>query len=79
MRRSRGINGGAAGVRGGRRVTTYLSFGAGGWTARAQCAWEGGQPVCLPRVVPSTREMRWYAVESFDGLVRSSFGVEEPP
>ena len=44
-----------------------------------QRAWEAGKTVCLPRVVPGTREMRWYAVESLDRLVRSSFGVEEPP
>lgn len=62
------------------RVFTYLSFGAEVDTrALIQCAWEAGKTVCLPRVVPGTREMRWYAVESLDGLVRSSFGVEEPP
>ena len=61
-------------------VFTYLSFGAEVDTRELiQRAWEAGKTVCLPRVVPSTREMRWYAVESFDGLVRSSFGVEEPP
>ena len=59
-------------------VFTYLSFGAEVDTRELiQRAWEAGKTVCLPRVVPSTREMRWYAVESFDGLVRSSFGVEE--
>lgn len=61
-------------------VFTYLSFGAEVDTRELiQRAWEAGKTVCLPRVVPGTRVMRWYAVESFDGLVRSSFGVEEPP
>lgn len=61
-------------------VFTYLSFGAEVDTRELiQRAWEAGKTVCLPRVVPGTREMRWYAVESLDRLVRSSFGVEEPP
>lgn len=61
-------------------VFTYLSFGAEVDTrGLIQRAWEAGKTVCLPRVVPGTREMRWYAVESLDRLVRSSFGVEEPP
>lgn len=61
-------------------VFTYLSFGAEVDTRRLiQHAWKAGKAVCLPRVVPGTREMRWHAVESLDGLVRSSFGVEEPP
>lgn len=61
-------------------VFTYLSFSAEVDTrGLIQRAWEAGKTVCLPRVVPGTREMRWYVVESLDGLVRSSFGVEEPP
>ena len=61
-------------------VFTYLSFGAEVDTRELiRRAWESGMTVCLPRVVPGTREMRWYAVESLDGLVRSPFGVEEPP
>lgn len=61
-------------------VFTYLSFGAEVDTRElVQRAWEAGKTVCLPRVVPGTREMHWYAAESLDGLVRSSFGVEEPP
>lgn len=60
-------------------VFTYLSFGAEVDTrALIECAWEAGKTVCLPRVVSGTREMRWYAVESLDGLIRSPFGVEEP-
>ena len=61
-------------------VFTYLSFGAEVDTRELiQRAWEAGKTVCLPRVVPGTREMRWYTVQSLDRLVRSSFGVEEPP
>lgn len=61
-------------------VFTYLSFGAEVDTRELiQRAWEAGKTVCLPRVVPGTREMRWYTVQSLDGLVRGSFGVEEPP
>lgn len=61
-------------------VFTYLSFGAEVDTRELiQRAWEAGKTVCLPRVVPGTREMRWYSVQSLDRLVRSSFGVEEPP
>lgn len=61
-------------------VLAYLSFGAEVDTRElVQRAWEAGKTVCLPRVVPGMREMRWYAVESLHGLARSSFGVEEPP
>lgn len=61
-------------------VFTYLSFGAEVDTrGLIQRAWGAGKTVCLPRVVPSTREMRWYAAGSLDGLARSPFGVEEPP
>ena len=34
--------------------------------------------VALPWCVPGTHEMRWYRVTSFDALVRSPLGVEEP-
>lgn len=61
-------------------VFTYLSFGAEVDTrGLIGHAWKAGKIVCLPRVVPGTRVMRWYAVESLEGLSRSSFGVEEPP
>lgn len=61
-------------------VFTYLSFGAEVDTrGLIQRAWDAGKTVCLPRVVPGTREMRWYTAGSLDGLVRSPFGVEEPP
>ena len=60
-------------------VLPYLSFGAEvdtrGLIARA---WEAGKVVALPRCVGGTRQMRWYVVESLDGLERSRLGVEEP-
>lgn len=61
-------------------VFAYLSFGAEVDTrGLIEGAWEAGKTVCLPRVVPGTREMRWRIADSLDGLVLSSFGVEEPP
>lgn len=39
----------------------------------------GAKVVALPRVVPGTRAMRWFSVDSLEGLERSPFGVEEPP
>ena len=60
-------------------VFTYLSFGAEVDTRELiERAWAQGKTVALPRVVPGTRQMRWYAVESFAGLECSPFGVEEP-
>ncbi len=41
-------------------------------------AWAVGKVVALPRCVPGTRQMSWYRVSSFDGLVRNRMGVEEP-
>lgn len=41
-------------------------------------AWKAGKRVALPYCIPGTRLMEWYEVTSFDGLVKSSFGVEEP-
>ena len=38
-----------------------------------------GKRVALPRCVPGTREMSWHLVKGLDGLVTSSFGIEEPP
>ncbi len=31
-----------------------------------------------PRCVPKTREMNWHLVKNLDGLIVSSFGIEEP-
>ena len=42
-------------------------------------AWDEGKRVALPRVVPHTRQMRWFEVTSIDCLEVGSFGIEEPP
>ena len=58
----------------------YLSFGTEVDThAIIRRAWADGKTVALPRCIPGTREMAWYRVDSFDGLVKSKLGVEEPP
>ena len=60
-------------------VLPYLSFGAEIDTrALIHNAWSHGKTVALPRCVEGTRDMRWYRVDSLDGLVMSKFGVEEP-
>lgn len=60
-------------------IYTYLSFDPEVDTrALIRRAWAEGKLVALPRCVPGTRTMRWYAVESFWGLERSRFGVDEP-
>ena len=59
-------------------VLSYLSFGSEVDThAIIECVWEAGKQVALPRV-EGERAMGWYLIESFDGLARSSLGVEEP-
>ncbi len=61
-------------------LCTYLSFGAEVDTrALIERAWAAGKVVALPRVVPGARAMRWFTVDSLEGLERSPFGVEEPP
>ena len=42
-------------------------------------AMASGKHVALPRCVPGTRKMSWHLVKGLDGLVTSSFGIEEPP
>ena len=60
-------------------VLPYLSFGAEIDTRGIiRDAWSRGKTVALPRCVEGTRLMRWFIVDSFDGLVKSSFGVDEP-
>lgn len=60
-------------------VYTYLSFGAEVDTRQLiRAAWDSRKVVALPWCVPHTREMRWFAVDSLEGLVRSRLGVEEP-
>lgn len=62
-----------------RVVLTYLSIGDEVQTRGIiRDAWSRGKVVALPRCVPHSRRMRWYRVESLDGLERSKFGVLEP-
>ncbi len=57
----------------------YCSFGSEVATQRLiEEAWACGKTVALPRCVEGTRLMEWYAVDSLENLVRSSFGVREP-
>ncbi|MBR1830551.1 MAG: 5-formyltetrahydrofolate cyclo-ligase [Atopobiaceae bacterium] len=60
-------------------LLAYLDFGPEVRTRGIiQTAWDAGKTVALPWCVPGTHEMRWYRVTSFDDLVRSKLGVEEP-
>ena len=60
-------------------VLPYLAFGAEVETRGIiEAAWADDKVVALPRCVPGTRDMRWYVVNSYDGLVTSNLGVEEP-
>lgn len=60
-------------------VLAYLSFGDEVETRDImRQAWADGKTVLLPRCIPGTRGMAWYRVESFEGMVKSSFGVDEP-
>ena len=57
----------------------YLSFGTEIETrAIIQAAWVAGKTVALPRCIEGSRNMKWYRVTSFNGLAKSSLGVEEP-
>lgn len=60
-------------------LLAYLDFGPEVRTRGIiQAAWDAGKVVALPWCMPGTHEMRWYRVTSFDALVRSKLGVEEP-
>ena len=60
-------------------IATYLSFASEVETRGViECAWRAGKVVALPRVVPASWRMRWFAVTSLDGLERSPFGMDEP-
>ena len=60
-------------------LLAYLDFGPEVRTRGIiQAAWDAGKTVALPWCVPGTHEMRWFKIESFNDLVRSSLGVEEP-
>ncbi len=60
-------------------LLAYLDFGSEVRTRDIIVqAWAAEKVVALPWCVPGTREMLWYEVESFEGLVKSKLGVEEP-
>lgn len=60
-------------------VLSYLSFGTEVDTYQiVRRAWADGKVVAAPYCVPRSRQMRWFRIDSFDGLVRSHLGVEEP-
>ncbi|MCR4871153.1 MAG: 5-formyltetrahydrofolate cyclo-ligase [Atopobiaceae bacterium] len=60
-------------------LLAYLDFGPEVRTRGIiQAAWDAGKTVALPWCVPNTHEMRWFKITSFNDLVRSSLGVEEP-
>lgn len=60
-------------------LLSYVDFGSEVRTRGIiERAWEAGKVVALPWCVPHTRQMRWYKVTSFEALVRSKLGVEEP-
>lgn len=61
-------------------VLTYLSVGSEVDTREIiRNAWDDGKTIAIPRCVPGSRAMEWHAIESFDGLERKAFGIEEPP
>ena len=60
-------------------LLSYLDFGPEVRTRGIiERAWAAGKTVALPWCIPDTHEMRWYRVTSFEALVRSRLGVEEP-
>ena len=60
-------------------LLAYLDFGPEVRTRGIiERAWEAGKVVALPWCIPGTHEMRWFRITSFDDLVRSKLGVEEP-
>lgn len=60
-------------------VLTYLSVGAEADTRGVvQRALAEGKTVALPRCA-GPRTLRWYRVDTLEGLERSSLGLDEPP
>ena len=60
-------------------VLTYLSVGAEADTRGiVQRAFAEGKSVALPRC-SGPRTLRWYCVDTLEGLERSSLGLDEPP
>ncbi len=61
-------------------ILTYASFGSEVPTDDImRRAWLAGKRVALPRCGSEPHAMTWHVVESLEGLVRSSFGMREPP
>jgi 5-formyltetrahydrofolate cyclo-ligase len=61
-------------------VFTYLDMGDEVRTRSIiQAAWDAGKTVALPRCIPGTRQMAWHRTRSFKDLVKSRFGIDEPP
>ncbi len=60
-------------------LLSYLSVGEEVDTrALIQKAWDLNKTVAIPRCVAGSRTLDWYVIESFAGLEKSSFGIEEP-
>ena len=61
-------------------ILTYASFGSEVPTDDImRRAWLAGKRVVLPRCGAEPQSLTWHMVESLEGLVRSSFGMREPP
>ena len=61
-------------------IFTYLSVNSEVETRGIiQQAWDDGKLVALPRTVPNSRDMEWYAVTSLEGLEEAIYGIWEPP
>lgn len=59
-------------------ILSYLSFDREVNTrALIECAWTAGKQVALPRCEQES-VMSWHYVDSFDDLVTSRFGIDEP-
>lgn len=60
-------------------VLCYLSFGKEVPTRGIiSAAWDAGKTVAIPRCEEGPRRLDWHVIHGFDGLVSSSFGIEEP-
>lgn len=60
-------------------VLSYLSVGDEVDTrATIREAWRQGKTVAIPCCVPGSRLLEWYAIEDFEGLEVSRFGILEP-
>lgn len=59
-------------------IFSYLSFGTEVDTRGIiRQAWDDGKVVALPRCI-GPRALRWYRVDSFEGLEKSRYGIWEP-